>query len=96
MRDSSPGDIATALRRQEANTANTAVLYSLFSFIAQGATMKYLSINEVARDYLKVSRSTIYRLINQGEFQLVHVRGCARIPAQSLSVYMEHLEQEAF
>lgn len=47
----------------------------------------FYSIPEVASDYLKVSRSTVYRLIEAGELELVHIRTCARITAESLDSY---------
>lgn len=50
-----------------------------------------ISIPEAARDYLKVSRSTVYRLANQGAIQIVHVRGSARIPIRSIEAYLEGL-----
>lgn len=49
--------------------------------------MIYYSIPEVANDYLKVSRSTVYRLIETGDLELVHIRSCARITATSLKSY---------
>ena len=50
-----------------------------------------ISIPEAARDYLKVSRSTVYRLANQGAIQIVHIRGSARIPIRSIEAYLEGL-----
>jgi excisionase family DNA binding protein len=50
-----------------------------------------LSINEVATSYLKVSRSTVYRLVDQGQLQMVHVRGCARISQDSVSSYIKRI-----
>lgn len=50
-----------------------------------------ISIDEVAQNYLKVSRSTVYRLIEDGEIQMVHVRGCARIPLSSLERYTKRI-----
>ena len=48
-----------------------------------------LNINEVARDYLRVSRSTVYRLIEQGEIRSVKVRGCTRVSEQEISLFIE-------
>jgi len=48
-----------------------------------------LNINEVARDYLGVSRSTVYRLIEQGELRSVKVRGCTRVSEQEISLFIE-------
>lgn len=50
-----------------------------------------ISIDEVAQNYLKVSRSTVYRLIEEGAIQMVHVRGCARIPLSSLERYVKRI-----
>lgn len=50
-----------------------------------------ISIPEAARDYLHVSRSTVYRLAEEGAIQIVHVRGSARIPVRSLEAYVESL-----
>gem|GEM_PF-4892910 len=66
----------------------------LFFIFIIGVILNYLSIPEAARDYLKVSRSTVYRLIDGGDLQLVHVRGCSRIPAQSLYDFMEKIQKE--
>ena len=38
-----------------------------------------------AGDYLSVSRSTVYRLIQDGSLKVVYVRGLPRITQQSLS-----------
>ena len=48
-----------------------------------------LNINEVARDYLRVSRSTVYRLIEQGELRSVKVRGCTRVSEQEINLFIE-------
>ena len=50
-----------------------------------------ISIPEAARDYLHVSRSTVYRLADEGAIQIVHVRGSARIPLKSIQEYVESL-----
>jgi excisionase family DNA binding protein len=50
-----------------------------------------VSIDEVAQNYLKVSRSTVYRLIEDGAIQMVHVRGCARVPLSSLERYVKRI-----
>ena len=39
----------------------------------------FYTVTEVAKDHLKVSRSTVYRLIRSGELQSVKVLGCTRI-----------------
>ena len=49
--------------------------------------MLYYSIPEVAREHLNVSRSTVYRLVEAGELELIHIRSCARITAASLNRY---------
>ncbi len=43
-----------------------------------------LTIEEVARDHLKVSRATVYRLIRAGELKSSKVLGCTRISTQEL------------
>jgi excisionase family DNA binding protein len=43
-----------------------------------------LTIEEVARDHLKVSRATVYRLIRAGELKSAKVLGCTRISSQEL------------
>jgi excisionase family DNA binding protein len=48
-----------------------------------------LNINEVARDYLRVSRSTVYRLIEQGEIRSVKVRGCTRVSEKEINLFIE-------
>lgn len=50
-----------------------------------------VTISEAARKYLHVSRSTVYRLAEQGAIQIVHVRGCARVTVQSIERYLEEL-----
>ncbi|WP_264785153.1 helix-turn-helix domain-containing protein [Aquiluna sp. KACHI24] len=50
-----------------------------------------ISIPEAARDYLHVSKSTVYRLVEQGAIQVVHVRGSARIPIKSIEAYVDSL-----
>ena len=54
--------------------------------------MELFTINEVARDYLKVSRTTVYRLIAEASLETVEVRGCRRVTKDSLSKYVEGLE----
>ena len=39
-------------------------------------------------DYLGVSKSTIYRLIADGQFDVVHVLGSVRITSESLESYV--------
>jgi len=43
-----------------------------------------LTVSEVAKDHLKVSRATVYRLLNQGHLQSVKLRGCTRITSSEL------------
>jgi excisionase family DNA binding protein len=43
-----------------------------------------LTVEEVARDHLKVSRATVYRLIRAGELRSSKVLGCTRISVQEL------------
>ena len=42
------------------------------------------TVSEAAKDHLKVSRSTVYRLIKNGELQSVKVLGCTRITPTEL------------
>jgi len=42
------------------------------------------TVSEAAKDHLKVSRSTVYRLIRNGELQSVKVLGCTRITPTEL------------
>ena len=43
-----------------------------------------LTVSEVAKYHLKVSRATVYRLLNQGHLQSVKLRGCTRITSAEL------------
>ncbi len=52
-------------------------------------SLMFVTINEAARDYLHVSRSTVYRLAQQGAIQIVHIRGCARVPIKSINEYFQ-------
>lgn len=47
----------------------------------------FYTVTEVAKDHLKVSRSTVYRLIRNGELQSVKVLGCTRITPAELERY---------
>ena len=62
--------------------------WSICSAQMKGQLM-LLNINEVARDYLRVSRSTVYRLIEQGELRSVKVRGCTRVSEQEINLFIE-------
>ena len=44
----------------------------------------FYTVTEVAKDHLKVSRATVYRLLNQGHLQGVKLRGCTRITSAEL------------
>ena len=44
----------------------------------------FYTVSEVAKDHLKVSRATVYRLLNQGHLQGVKLRGCTRITSAEL------------
>ena len=69
------------------SSAKSAIQVNLFIERAE----MLISISEAARDYLRVSRSTIYRLAEEGAIQIVHVRGSARIPLKSIEEYVESL-----
>ncbi len=45
------------------------------------------TIEEVAKDHLKVSRATVYRLIRRGELRASKVLGCTRIDPKELARY---------
>ncbi len=60
-------------------------------FLSSRKAAMLISIDEVAQSYLKVSRSTVYRLIEDGAIQMVHVRGCARVPLSSLERYVKRI-----
>ena len=90
QRDISLREVAADSIREEAQPANyaiPAVACLPNQLLLQGISMNYYSIPEVAKNHLKVSRSTIYRLIESGDLKLVHFRGCARITAASLDAY---------
>ena len=53
-----------------------------------------LTVNAVA-DELKVSRSTVYRLIAARELHTVQVRGCRRVSRTALDRYITGLERSA-
>lgn len=80
-------EVATDSIREEAQPAITAVACLLIQLLNRGKPMTYYSISDVATNHLKVSRSTIYRLIQSGDLKLVHFRSCARITATSLDAY---------
>jgi excisionase family DNA binding protein len=87
QRDVSLREVAADSIREEAQPAFDAVACLPNQLLNQGISMIYYSIPEVAKNHLKVSRSTIYRLIESGDLKLVHFRSCARIPASSLDAY---------
>jgi excisionase family DNA binding protein len=49
-----------------------------------------ISISEI-QQMLKVSRSTVYRLINRGEIGCVHIGRIVRIPASDVDAYLQRL-----
>ena len=44
----------------------------------------FYTVTEVAKDHLKVSRATVYRLLSQGHLQGAKLRGCTRITSAEL------------
>lgn len=54
-----------------------------------------LTIREVMRR-LKVSESTVYRLVNQGHIRIVHVGRSSRVPEDSLNSYIDSLMSNPF
>ena len=89
QRDISLREVAADSFREEAQPAIDAIARLQQLIKTQGTAMIYYSIPEVAKDHLKVSRSTIYRLIQSGDLKLVHFRTCARITADSLDAYCD-------
>ena len=51
---------------------------------------KLFSIAEV-QDQLRVSRSTVYRLKDQGEISFVHVGRAVRVPSEDVAALMRRL-----
>jgi excisionase family DNA binding protein len=92
--------VVAAASREEAKSANhaksaiDAYLRLQRQFFSQGAPLLFYSIPEVARDFLNVSRSTVYRLIEAGDLEVVHIRGCSRVPATSLTSFCSDLGLE--
>ncbi|KKK46957.1 hypothetical protein LCGC14_3160030 [marine sediment metagenome] len=50
-----------------------------------------LTIIEVAKK-LKVSRQTVYRLVNDDEIKIIKVRGSTRIEETELDAYIERIK----
>ena len=63
----------------------------------QGADMAerpVLTIPEAA-DALRVSRATVYRIIDDGDLQSVKVRGVMRVRLSALNRYLDALERRS-
>jgi excisionase family DNA binding protein len=43
---------------------------------------------------LGVGRTTVYELTNAEELELVHIRGCARIPAASVDDFVQRIRDQ--
>ena len=50
--------------------------------------MQLLRIDEVANDYFRVSKTKVYRMIQSGDLQRVHLDGCARVTKKSVIDYL--------
>ena len=55
---------------------------------------EYLNVAEVATR-LRVSKMTIYRLVDAGEIPVVKVGRCFRVPAEGVDAYVERHTSEA-
>lgn len=51
------------------------------------------TVNEVC-DQLKISRSTLYRLVNAGEIEPVKVRNCRRFTETAVNRYVDRLVKQ--
>lgn len=58
--------------------------WSIRCVLIRKVGLMFYTLEEVAKDHLKVSRSTVYRLIRNGELQSVKVLGCTRIAPTEL------------
>ena len=77
--------------------AQTAKPASTRKFLStRGLALKLLTINEVSSSVLNVSRSTVYRLIDQGKLHRIRIKGCVRITSKSLESYLADLTRERF
>jgi excisionase family DNA binding protein len=56
---------------------------------------RYYRVDEVAC-YFSVSDRTIYRLIDTGDFKVIRIRGCVRIPVEEINCLEEKLKEESF
>ena len=61
---------------------------------ADMAERPVLTIPEAA-DALRVSRATVYRIIDDGDLQSVKVRGVMRVRLSALNRYLDALERRA-
>jgi excisionase family DNA binding protein len=49
---------------------------------------KILTINDV-KDYLQVSKSTVYELISSGKLQAIKIRSCYRVTKEDLKKFVK-------
>lgn len=55
--------------------------------MSAGERVRYLTVAEVA-DLMRLSRMTVYRLINRGELPAVRVGRSFRVPQDALDAYL--------
>jgi len=60
-----------------------------------GILKQYYRIDEVA-DYFSISKPTVYRLISDGDIQVIKIRQCVRVSAQEIKRLEKHFKFDAF
>jgi len=60
-----------------------------------GILKQYYRIDEVA-DYFSISKPTVYRLISDGEIQVIKIRQCVRVSAQEIKRLEKHFKFDVF
>lgn len=55
--------------------------------MSSGERLRYLTVAEVA-ELMRVSRMTVYRLVNRGELPAVRVGRSFRVPQDALDAYL--------
>lgn len=59
-------------------------------YIMEGQMSDFVSIAEVQR-LLKISRSTVNRLIDRGEMRRVHIGRAVRIPSEDIEAFVQRV-----